>query len=77
MPADVLDLETERIAKGVSEMDDETLLFVMLGLLEIETHTETSGICGRIAFCEIAARWIPPEVFGAAFRQIQEGVDAR
>ncbi len=73
MPADVLDFEGERLTKTCSEMDDETLVFCMLGLLQIEEHTSTSGECARIAFLEIGKRWIPLDTFAKAFISLQAG----
>jgi hypothetical protein len=85
MPADVLDLKTERLAKAASNMDDETLVFVMLGILQpsMSGHpvaagaSEKAGICARVVFTEIGSRWIPLDVFGAAMKQIldDEGAD--
>ncbi len=45
MPAEVLDLEGERLAKTCSEMDDETLLFSMLGILQLDDLSGTAGVC--------------------------------
>ena len=75
MPADVLDLEGERIAKACSEMDDETLLFCMLGTLQLDDLSGTAGVCARTAFTEIASRWVPLEPFAAAFLQLENGSD--
>ena len=78
MSADVLDLEVERLTKTCSEMGDETLVFVMLGLLQPSSggHHATAGASesaakvARTAFMEIAQRWIPLDVVAPAFREI-------
>jgi hypothetical protein len=78
--SEVLDLETERLTKTFSELDDETLVFCMLGMLQpsMSGHpvtagaSETAAICTRVAFTEIASRWIPLEVCASAFKQILE-----
>jgi len=75
MPADVLDLEGERIAKTCSEMDDETLLFAVLGILQLDDLSGTAGVLARTSFMEVAQRWIPIEPFAAAFLQLEEGRD--
>ena len=75
MPAEVLDLEGERLAKTCSEMDDETLLFCMLGTLQLEDLSGTAGVCARTAFTEIASRWVPLKPFAAAFLQLENGSD--
>jgi hypothetical protein len=86
MTAEVLDLEVERLTQRAAEMDDETLVFVMLGLLQpsMSGHpvtagaSEVAGKLGRVAFMEIAQRWIPLDVAAAAYSEImsQEVDDA-
>jgi hypothetical protein len=81
--ADVLDLEIERLNRTFAEMEDENLVFVMLGLLQpsMSGHPVTAGAsvkaaqCARVAFTEISQRWIPLDVFAPAFAQIVEGSD--
>jgi hypothetical protein len=83
--ADVLDLDIERLDRTFAEMEDETLVFVMLGLLQpsMSGHPVTAGAsvkaaqCARVAFTELAQRWIPLDVFGPAFKRlIEDGDDA-
>jgi hypothetical protein len=82
MPGLVSDLEYERDVAHVAKMDDETLLYVFIGLSgEMDGApdwglTPKARVFKRILFTEIAARWIPPDVFGAAFRRLEEGEDA-
>lgn len=81
----VLDLEVGRLNNTFSELDDETLVFAMLGLLEpgiagrgiVAGASATAGIAARAAFMEIGGRWIPLDVFTAALSQtIQDDDDA-
>jgi hypothetical protein len=80
MLAEVVDLE-ERHMKTCAELDDETLVFCMFGILQpsMSGHhvaagaSATAGILARTVFMEIAARWIPAEVVGPALRQIMDG----
>lgn len=37
--------------------------------------TRRAGIVRRVIFTEVAARWIPPDVFGSAFRRLFEDDD--
>jgi hypothetical protein len=82
--ADVLDLEIERLTKACSEMDDETLVFVMLGLLQpngtgqqvTAGASEVTAKYARTAFIEIGSRWIPLDVFAPALNQLFEDDDA-
>jgi hypothetical protein len=84
MPAEVLDLHTERLMQAAAKMDDETLVFVMLGILQPSMNghpvaagaSEAAGKVARCTFTEIAARWIPPDVFGTAFQELEEGLEA-
>ena len=75
MPADVLNLEGERLERTCAEMDDETLLFCMLGLLKIDDLSGTAGECARTAFLEIVKRWVPVDAFASAFLRLEEGND--
>ena len=79
------DLEIQSHRRGVREMDDVTLVFVMLGLnAELEGapgwgKTPKARTFKRLVFTEIATRWIPPDVFGEAFRELgfdEDGDDA-
>jgi len=71
-----VDFQAEGDRRRTEAMDDVTLVYVMLGL-----HGEMDGApqwgrtpqartLARIVFTEIAARWIPSDVFGEAFRQL-------
>jgi hypothetical protein len=81
--ADVLDLDIERLNRTFAEMEDETLVFVMLGLLQpsMSGHAVTAGEsvkaaqCARVAFTELAQRWIPLDVFAPSFKQLLEDDD--
>jgi hypothetical protein len=70
------DLDVERDRQNIGEMDDVTLVFVTLGLNgEMEGAAEwtpRARTFRRLAFTEIATRWIPPDVFGDAFRRLTE-----
>jgi hypothetical protein len=76
--APVLDLEVGRLEKTCSTLSDADLVFVMLGLLQpsISGHPVTAGAsvtagkCARVAFTEIAQRWIPLDVFADAFGRV-------
>jgi hypothetical protein len=75
--ADTITLDHGEMAERVGAMDDVTLVFCMLGLL---SDTEDSmGAFGRnansrmvkrIAFGEIARRWIPDDVVARAFAEL-------
>lgn len=80
MTTTVYDLDAERLTKRCSEMDDETLVFCMLGLLQpsmsgpVAAGASTkAATCARTAFMEISKRWIPLEVFAHASKSILEG----
>jgi len=71
-----IDPDAERVAK----LDDETLVWLMLGMhspaaaelgggLMFGAQTETGARMTRWIFTEIAQRWIPSDVFGAALQR--------
>lgn len=82
--AAVVDLDVLRSERAVEAMDDEDLVFVMLGLLSpglggqpmAAGCSENAATVARCAFFGIASRWIPPDVFGRAFSRCQEADDA-
>ena len=83
--APVLDLEVERLEKTCSTLSDADLVFVMLGMLQpsMSGHPVTAGAsvtaakCARVAFTQIAQRWIPLDVFADAFgRVLDDGEQA-
>jgi len=77
------DLQERRDAIHYASLDDVTLVETMMGL-----NAEMAGApqwgttpkaryVRRMLFNEIARRWIPPDVFAAAFTRLIEGtVDA-
>ena len=68
---EVSDFEVRKTEREMAALDDETLLFVMLGVLmerpEGWRFTVKSRMLARVAFMQVCARWIPPEPFAAAF----------
>lgn len=75
---EVVDLEMERDRQTIAALDDVTLVYTMFAL-----NAEMEGMPGwgktararrfkRMIFTEIGTRWIPPEIFGAAFNQLME-----
>ena len=77
-----VDFQAESDRRRTEALDDVTLVYVMLGLHgEMEGapdwgRTPRARTLARIAFTEIAARWIPPDVFGDAFRQLTANDEA-
>lgn len=77
--ATIDELEVERDRRTIRAMDDETLVYVMLGLnYEVKGapgwgKSDRARVMSRLVFSEIAERWIPPDVLGAAFRQLGIG----
>jgi hypothetical protein len=75
------DLAYERDKRRIAALDDVALVYVMLGLQgEAEGmpgwgRTDEARVMSRIVFGEIARRWIPLDVFGEAFRQLEVGGD--
>lgn len=72
----VIDLDHAKNKRLFEEMDDVTLVYVVLGLQGEMEGVPTWGRNARTrqmlrqAFTEIATRWIPPDVFGAAFEML-------
>jgi hypothetical protein len=75
------DLETARMERQVASLDDATLLDVMLGLLQptgpehgdspmFGGQTPLGAMTTRVAFMEIAQRWIPLDVAAPAFKRL-------
>lgn len=75
------DLTMERDRRRIEAMDDETLVFCMIGLLGEAKgqpdwgRTSNARYLTRVVFNEISRRWVPPAVFGAAFRNWDEDDD--
>ena len=75
--SDVIDLKHEQLRRTAATLSDDDLIYVMLGLLsDYGDERPTLGANGefarRVVFSEIAKRWLPPDVFGAAFRRLSE-----
>lgn len=76
--AEVLDLDVAQLSRTTASLDDVDLVFCLLGLLQpTEQHhavagaTETAAKAARVAFTEIAQRWIPLDVFADAFGRLE------
>jgi hypothetical protein len=85
------DLKTVKAEKTVAGLEDEKLIEVMLGFLAPCENadgalvplfgglTENGALYTRCMFMEIAARWIPADVFSVAFHAhmatVEEGGD--
>jgi hypothetical protein len=75
---DVTESELVRMRETVAALDDETLVFVMLGLhssIELGgppfgSRDEYVRTMTRVVFREIAARWIPETVYWPAFERL-------
>lgn len=74
--APVVDLDYEKNKRTLAEMDDATLVFVVLGLqgeMEGEPGWGKSAMARQMlrqAFTEVAQRWIPLDVFDNAFQML-------
>jgi hypothetical protein len=83
MATAVEDLEQRRADKRVRELDDETLVFAMLGMLAASYdgapmfggQTKDGALYTRRLFTEVAERWIPADVFGLAFNELMGEAD--
>jgi hypothetical protein len=78
MPAIVSELEQKRDKHHFESLGDVELVYAMLGLNAEMGDAPNWGVTPearyirRMMFTEIAARWIPPEVFGDAFSKLTE-----
>jgi hypothetical protein len=72
-----VNLERARAEKTISGLDDEMLVFAMLGMLSrsnedrtgaflVGGQSEKIAIYTRVLFGEIASRWIPSDVLAPA-----------
>jgi len=81
--ATLVDLSEARLQRAVEAMDDETLIWTMLGLQSptewgapmFGGQTEQGATATRTVFMEIAQRWIPLETFAPAFRRHMDDLD--
>jgi hypothetical protein len=75
----VSDLEVRRMERKMAALDDETLLFVILGLLmepqEGTRFTPKARMSARLAFFEVCTRWVPLETYGPAFHALMGDED--
>lgn len=73
------DEEYERLSQTIEALDDETLVYTLLGLISEVKGAPGWGrsvgarTCVRVAFGEIAARWIPEDVLEDAAKKIGIG----
>jgi hypothetical protein len=77
----VSDLAVRRMEQKMTALDDETLLFVMLGLLaempeEWQPTTPMKRMTARVAFEEICRRWVPLDIFNAAINALMSEAEA-
>ncbi len=78
---DQTELDRRRLEQRCEQLGDEDLVGLLLMLLAgnppINAASTTASSLTRVAFFDIARRWIPPDIVGEAFRQHIESDDEK
>jgi hypothetical protein len=72
---DQTDLERRRLERRCEQLSDDDLVELIVRLLSgnppVNAASKTASHLTRIAFFDVARRWIPADVVGEAFRRLE------